>query len=501
MREIRPYSVRLVLLIVLVAVAPATGVVAASAGVGATTVETAQADPGVCAGHQATAANGVTVVSVQGARFGENAGKEPARLVAFGPRGEVLWVHDSSDSPGVVWSYDVDPLGNGNLFVTATRRGTTLLYELNTTTGETVWTEELPYTDTHDADPLNESHVVIANMRNYDEADETNEDRIVVYDRVDDEVVWTWQFDDYYDRDVGGAYTDDWTHFNDVDRVGDDFLLSPRNFDQVLLVDRATGEIERRLGSDGDHDVLHEQHNPDYLRSDAGADTFLVADSENDRLVEYEYGDGDWERTWRLGSADTLSWPRDADRLRNGHTLVGDSKNHRVLEVTPRGEVVWEVYSPWLVYDVERIPVGGFRNDTYADLGGSRGPTTTDLGAAGGYDLSGPGAEPPSESALSACAERLSAHEGGFGSVDLGGDATASPTATDGGDETADTADDETAGEAPQTAATTVPPRTDATAADETGTSGVVTPGLGAVVAALAVLVVAVLTGARRRGM
>ncbi|MEZ3143960.1 aryl-sulfate sulfotransferase [Halobaculum sp. MBLA0143] len=496
MREIRRSSVRLTLLVVLVAVAPATAAV--SAGAAATvdaSAEATTADPGVCVGHQAAPADGVTVVSVQGARFGENGGKEPARLVAFGPRGEVLWVHDSSDSPGVVWSYDVDPLGNGNLFVTATRRGTTLLYELNTTTGDTVWTEELPYTDTHDADPLNESHVVIANMRNYDEADETNEDRLVVYDRVDDEVTWTWQFDDHFDRDVGGSYTDDWTHFNDVDRVGDDFLLSPRNFDQVLLVDRATGEIERQLGSDGNYDVLYEQHNPDYLQSDAGTDTFLVADSENDRIVEYEHTDGDWERTWRLGTSDTLSWPRDADRLRNGHTLVGDSKNHRVVEVTPRGEVVWEVYSPWLVYDVERIPAGGFESDAYADLGGSRGPTTTDLGADGSYELSGSGATPPSESELTDCADALDDHEGGFGSVDL--DATASPTGdgTDGGATADGTTDSE------RTAATTVPPRTDVTTVGGSGesTSGVVTPGLGVVVAAVALAVLAAVGLARRR--
>ncbi|MFB6176915.1 MAG: hypothetical protein ABEI99_07195, partial [Halobaculum sp.] len=77
----------------------------------------------VCAGHQTTDANGITVVSVQGARFQPENTKKPARLVAYGPSGEILWVHDSNDDPGVVWSYDVDPLGNGNLFVTATRPG------------------------------------------------------------------------------------------------------------------------------------------------------------------------------------------------------------------------------------------------------------------------------------------------------------------------------------------------------------------------------------------
>jgi len=464
-------------------------------------------DAPVCAGHQSTAANGITVVSVQGARFGDDGGKRAARLVAFGPRGETLWTFDSSEELGTVWSYDVDPLGNGNLFVTATRRGTTLLYELDTDTGEPVSTTELPYTDTHDADPLNRTHVVIANMRNYDPDTDTNNDRIVVYDTEDEEVDWTWSFDDHYDRDVGGEYTDDWTHVNDVDRVGDDFLLSPRNFDQVLLVDRETGEIEHTLGSDGDYDTLNEQHNPDALTSDDGETTFLVADSENDRIVEYEHADGEWDRTWRLGSQTNFDWPRDADRLRNGHTLVGDSKNNRVVEVTPRGEVVWEVYAPWLVYDVERIPSGGFASDAYADLGGSRGPTTTDLRASGSYDLSGPGAAPPSESELTACADALDNHTGGFGSVDLGG--TATPTAAAGTDVTRTATDDTTANggstagdgsttsRSERTGTATPLPGTEATPVPTTEpSSDVVTPGLGVGAVVLAVLL---FVGLRRR--
>jgi len=490
-------------LVVVCVVASAAVVPTAAAQTG---TDGAGSETPVCAGHQSTAANGITVVSVQGAQFGDDGGKRSARLVAFGPRGETLWTFDSSDELGTVWSYDVDPLGNGNLFVTATRRGTTLLYELDTETGETVSTTQLPYTDTHDADPLNRTHVVIANMRNYDPETDTNDDRIVVYDTEDDEVDWSWSFDDYYDRDVGGDYTDDWTHFNDVDRVGDDFLLSPRNFDQVLLVDRETGEIERKLGSDGDYDTLYEQHNPDALTSDDGRTTFLVADSENDRIVEYEYDDG-WERTWRLGSQASFDWPRDADRLRNGHTLVGDSRHNRVVEVTPRGEVVWEVYAPWLVYDVERVPVGGFASDAYADLGGSRGPTTTDLRASGSYDLSGPGAAPPSESELTTCADALDDHTGGFGRVDFGG--TATPAATDtevtrtttGG---TTTSDDTTPSDDPPTTQTDRPdtatplPGTEATPVPTTEpSSGVVTPGLGSVVGVLALVGVVVLLGRR----
>lgn len=458
-----------------------------------------------CVGHTSTRANGVTVVSVQGARFGADGGKTAARLVAFGPEGRVLWVKRSvtgPNEPGVVWSYDVDPLGNGNLFVTATRRGTTLLYELNTTTGETVWTEELPYTDTHDADPLNETHVVIAHMRNYDAANETSDDRVIVYDRVDDEVEWTWRFAPRFDRSVGGEYTDDWTHLNDVDRVGDSFLLSPRNFDQVLLVNRSTGEIDLRLGADENHDVLHAQHNPDYLESRSGDPTFLVADSENERIVEYEHDDGEWTRTWTLGSGESFSWPRDADRLKNGHTLIGDSRNNRVVEVTPRGEVVWEVYAPWLVYDVERVPVGGFPSDAYADLGGSRGPTMADIGGTGDFALRGPGADPPSTSELEACDAALSNHTGGFGELSLGslGDARDEDASDDAGTDAGDGSDGTGTDGAGDAGDDGGPRETVATTVPEDGT-GAFAPGfdLVAAVTAAVAAAVAALVARRRR--
>lgn len=351
-----------------------------------------------CRGTISDPANGTTVVSVQGARFGEDRGKTQAKLVGFGPHGRIKWTYNHTDD--VVWSYDIDPLPNGNLFVTATRPSKTDLFEFNPRTQERVWTRVLDLVDTHDADMLNNSHIAVANMRNYDEEREENRDRLLIYDRQEDEIVWEWRFADHYDRTVGGNYTEDWTHVNDIDAVGDRyFLASPRNFDQVILVDRRTGEIVRQLGSYRSHDVLRKQHNPDYIESDAGQPTILVADSENDRVVEYEQGDGDdWRRTWMLSGS--FNWPRDADRLPNGNTLVSDSRNNRVLEVTPAGEVVWEVYAPWLVYDAERLRHGD----------GSTGPTVADQDAAGTAALSGDAGF--SESETEACDRALSTFDG-----------------------------------------------------------------------------------------
>jgi hypothetical protein len=329
-------------------------------------------------GNVSHPAEGRTVVSVQGwVVDGETNAKKPARLVAADPRARTAWVYDNT-SGGANWFYDVDPLPNGNLLVVSPGVDGTLVYEFDPDTRERVWSRRLPIHDTHDVDRLSEDELVVAAMREWDEENETSHDRVFVYNLTTDTVTWEWEFRDHFPRGTDGGQSADWTHVNDVDPIGDDRLLvSPRNFDQVIVVDRETGEIGQRLGRDGDHDTLHKQHNPDYLVSESGRPTILVADSENDRVVEYTLEDGDWTRTWTLTG--DLNWPRDADRLPNGNTLVTDTLNHRVVEVTPRGEVVWEYVVTWGPYDAERVAHGD----------GSSGPTMRDLGVTGRYRIQG----------------------------------------------------------------------------------------------------------------
>ncbi|USZ69800.1 aryl-sulfate sulfotransferase (plasmid) [Halorussus salilacus] len=335
-------------------------------------------------------ANGTTVISIQGFKFaGQSSGKKPARIVGVSPRGDVEWVHNGSNN-GVTWFYDVDPLDNGNLLISGTAQGASTVYEWDPQEDEIVWSERFEGVhDTHDADLINDGEeILVANMRNYNTTSEENEDRIFVYDREDEEITWEWHFDDHtnWTEDQGGPYAaeeapnSDWTHVNDVDKIDDgQFLVSPRNMDQVMVINRSTKEIDMRLGEDDNYDIMHEQHNPDYHESENGTPTITVADSENDRVVEYAKRGDDWQRTWELGSNQDFNWPRDADRLPNGNTLVVDSNNQRVIEVNPEGEVVWEFYAPWAPYDVERMHLG--------DEPG--GPTIADQDAEGSYDVSG----------------------------------------------------------------------------------------------------------------
>jgi len=358
------------LLLVLSLLAPAAG---AALGVGGD--EEAGAVSELEAGTMAQPANDSTVIGIQGYHFqGEGNAKKPARVVSTSGNGTTEWVYE--DMIGARWFYDVDPMANGNLLVVSTNPDGTMVYELDPETKERVWEETLPYHDTHDIDVYNDTHLAIANMRNWNESCECSDDRAVLYDREDGEVDWEWTFRNHYPNSTDGGFAKDWTHVNDVEviRNGSELLLSPRNFDQVIAVNIESKEITERLGEDGDHSTLYEQHNPDWLTTEDGDPTILVADSENDRVIEYtKNNQGEWEHVWSAGSSASLSWPRDADRLPNGNTLIVDSMNHRVIEVTPQGEIVWEYFATWGPYDAERVGTGDESN----------GPTMRDQGVSG----------------------------------------------------------------------------------------------------------------------
>jgi len=381
----RPWLVRGVLALVVLSLLLPTGVSALS-----------HERQGLGPGHVERPANDTTYVGVQGFHFqGQGSVKKPARLTAVAPDATVEW---DQRGQGQYWVYDVDPLPNGNLLVTSTVPGDTVVYELDPETRERVWTRRLDATDTHDVDRLGEDELLVAEKSNV--SDGVSGDRIFVHDLSRNETVWEWRFADHYPESMDGGMSEDWTHVNDVERIDEGrYLVSARNFDQVVLVNRSTGDIEWRLGADDAHDTLFELHNPDYLEGPDGEPTVLVADSENDRVVEYACvadatdpvpGEGpgcEWERQWAVTG---FNWPRDADRLPNGNTLVVDSLNHRVVEVTPEGEVVWEFYAPWAPYDAERG----------ADE--SNGPTMRERNATGTYEVhGGAGTGPASEATFS----------------------------------------------------------------------------------------------------
>lgn len=331
-------------------------------------------------------AESVTVVTTQGFFVND----ENADMVAFDGAGRVLYHEERYEV-----YFDVDPVPgerytvqyvaaksfSGERCATWIVRKCTrnVVREVNLSTGasETVYAKLTPRVFSgrwHDVDRVNETHLAIADIVN---------DSVSVVNHETGEVAWRWNATQNYTVADHGGKQLDWTHVNDVDPLPDGRLLvSLRNMDQVVFLE-PPGRLNASwtLGHDDAHGILYEQHNPDYIPASRGGPAILVADSENNRVIEYRREpresatratpsagvrgpppagtarDGAvWNRTWSWRDA-RLQWPRDADRLPSGHTLVVDSHGDRVLEVDERGEVVWNV-TIGMPYDAERLRTG-----------------------------------------------------------------------------------------------------------------------------------------------
>jgi hypothetical protein len=232
----------------------------------------------------------------------------------------------------------------------------------------------------------------------------------------DDTEVWQWNASSFYEAPPDPT-SRDWLHINDVDAIGEGrFLVSVRNANQIVVVERGQGVVEvinedgdstdenclddgRLYDGDGDGDVrcgdpdvMKEQHNPQWL----GPGRVLVADSQNHRVVELHKEGGDWEVAWVLREAGgiELTWPRDADRLPNGNTLVTDSRNQRVFEVDPDKTLVWSASTGGdIPYEADRLPYGEISGAYGSEPGPGDGATPTDTPDGTATDTT-PGATP-----------------------------------------------------------------------------------------------------------
>nr|WP_246403681.1 aryl-sulfate sulfotransferase [Halobellus ruber] len=204
----------------------------------------------------------------------------------------------------------------------------------------------------HDADYVGPERIVVADLAR---------DRVFIANTSTGLITWEWQAHQAYDASSGGRTAQDWTHINDVEVLPDGRLMvSVRNHDQVIFIDPETG-IEKPWTLGQDHSpesankTLYEQHNPDYIPRRRGGPSVLVADSEHNRVVEFQRRGTNWTRTWEYNPG--LNWPRDADRLPNGNTLITDSRDNEVIEVNRAGNVVWRRSVP-LPYEAERFGSG-----------------------------------------------------------------------------------------------------------------------------------------------
>ncbi len=311
-----------------------------------------------------------TLVALQGYQH-------EGRAIEVNPAGKIVWEYTEADDV-----FDVEALGKNRVQIAVADElpdaecpseyrddgydncVRNSLRVVAQDTNETLWEyswfdAKLHAHELHDAD-----HYVVNGKDRWVMVDMGN-DRVFAVNR-DKEILWQWNATDRYDFPEGMDEEGDWTHVNDVDRIRPGvFRISLRNFDTVadLHVENGSARLEPVVGPNSyseSGEILYEQHNPDTL-----GDTLLVADSEHDRIVEIRNG----TLVWEYGGSGVFDWPRDADRLRNGHTLVADSYNDRVVELNEKGEIVWSVETGSLPYEADRLPGEGSDGPTAREAG------------------------------------------------------------------------------------------------------------------------------------
>lgn len=289
-------------------------------------------------------------------------------ITAYAPDGEVIHYNNTRTK-----YFDVDPVADDPLTVEYTATDTihsegptcndppcarNVIERANLETGEVeVLYERYDYRETagewHDMDRINDTHVLVADIV---------ADQVFIVNTETEIVTWLWDAQSDFPVDGGGAYPGDWAHVNDVEYIEEGtnagrVMVSLRNQDQVVFIDPEQGlQKNWTLGAENDYSVMFEQHNPDYIPESRGGPAVVVADSENGRVQEFQREDGEWTRSWEW-SDERMQWPRDADRLPNGNTLVTDTHGNRVMEIAPDGEIEWQVESS-LPYEAERLGTG-----------------------------------------------------------------------------------------------------------------------------------------------
>jgi hypothetical protein len=123
-----------------------------------------------------------------------------------------------------------------------------------------------------------------------------------------------------------------------------DLLLSMRTLDSIAIVDPDAGAVRWRWGAG----ALEEQHDPSLLEDGH----ILVFDNGTrrkfSRVVELDPRTRSivWEYRDQGAVPFYSSWGGAAQRLLNGNTLITESDEGRVFEVTRGGETVWSYMNP-----------------------------------------------------------------------------------------------------------------------------------------------------------
>ncbi|MBU1124836.1 MAG: aryl-sulfate sulfotransferase [Candidatus Omnitrophica bacterium] len=280
--------------------------------------------------------NGTTLVT-------DNYSAKSPRVIEVDMNGKIVWEYilppdlRRYTNPG----FDIELLPNNNILIALPRKG---VYEISRS-GKILWSYLDPKIS-HDVDRLPNGNTLLV----WGGEDEKSDAQVKEIDPRG-AVVWRWYAKDHFDTPVySDIYSNGWTHANAATRLPNgNTLISLRNFNIVVEVD-PDGMVKKTIGEG----VFHHQHDPETLTNG----NLLVANHGRPQgALEIEPESG--RTVWKFEVTKSNAWPvRDANRLPNGNTLI--TGTNRVIEVSPKGEIVWQLKSRAVFSDKNEAKTRGF---------------------------------------------------------------------------------------------------------------------------------------------
>jgi hypothetical protein len=195
-------------------------------------------------------------------------------------------------------------------------------------------------------------------------------------------VVWEWHTYEHFDefnfsdeaKQMISEFAGDWAHANSVNIIPENqhsnpiftpgnIIVSYRQLNTVVIIDRLSGEIVWKLGPNGSPTIgQHHAHMIEQGRLGAGnilifdnglAGGFPPVSRAFSRVLEVDPTTK--SSIWQYNSTYSGFQPWDffspivsgAQRLENGNTVITEGTKGRLFEITPEGELVWEYFSPY----------------------------------------------------------------------------------------------------------------------------------------------------------
>lgn len=168
----------------------------------------------------------------------------------------------------------------------------------------------------------------------------------------------------------------DWTHINTLNIIpenkwyeqGDkrfkpgNLIILPRNFSEIMILDRETKEIIWRYNGNYKGGMIRGHEASMIPKGYPGAGNILVLDNGFDGIREESYileiNPVTKEVVWfyDAGKKFFTRARGSVQRLKNGNTLISEDRSGRVFEVTEKKEIVWEYQGKLLIIRPARYP-------------------------------------------------------------------------------------------------------------------------------------------------